>query len=107
MNTKTGHTPGPWVYRFRSNGVTVETEECETPIALVNPTVGRGNVDADARLISAAPGLLDACKMLVLLDSTREIDCGNCNTPKAIGCIPGCPVGLAKNAIAKAEGTNA
>lgn len=55
------HTPGPWVYRFRVGGTWVETLD-ETVLAQVHPTYGVGDVDANARLIAAAPEMLAQLK---------------------------------------------
>lgn len=65
--TKTQHTPGPWKRRWshetRGDGSTIETGRIhgarDVKIAELALTA---NVDADARLIAAAPELLEALK---------------------------------------------
>ena len=64
------HTPGPWEYRFRSVGTCVETTD-GARLAIVALTLGVGDVDSNARLIAAAPALLEACRsVLGVLEAT-------------------------------------
>lgn len=76
METK--HTPGPWAENWstRTNnepckGWFVEAESAydrDTYGAIANLPDGRENTEANARLIAAAPELLEACKALMQLD---------------------------------------
>jgi len=90
------HTPGPW-----------KAIPCPSPmdksafgVAAVEPMRGRidsslqGMTEANARLIAAAPDLLEACKQLV---NAAYKPCGH-----QYDCI--CAGDLARAAIAKAEG---
>ena len=56
------HTPGPWTYRFRSGGTTIEPENDDRVLAVVRITRDVGDADANAKLIAAAPELLAACR---------------------------------------------
>lgn len=75
---KAQHTPGPW--RARPNGgygqgpinavFTAESELCGGLLASLDTEPTNPNMEADARLIAAAPELLDALeKLLGLFDS--------------------------------------
>ena len=102
------HTPGPWtVHHFLDNdGVANCPQDCGVyEIEEANETiVGHqhdGNhgeaiieAEANARLIAAAPDLLEAC-----LDALGYTEC-NC----AYECVGGCTHGVLKRAIAKAKG---
>lgn len=101
----TNHTPGPWKFDAVMPGepdnlcgtrcVSAEYDAEDQAIAYVHPsTTGEGSCwleaeerDANARLIAAAPDLLEACKL-----AHRELDTG----PGLEAC---------GNAIAKADGT--
>jgi hypothetical protein len=78
MHTK--HTPGPWI--VTGNFIDCDTPPCRIAVALASP-----EMEANARLIAAAPELLEALK----------------------ACEPWCndnrAVVMAREAIAKAEGT--
>jgi len=72
MNTK--HTPGPWTAIDSIVVVTMETHHFATWLA--NCSVGGESLEtklANARLIAAAPELLEACQKLVEWDA-REKD---------------------------------
>jgi hypothetical protein len=66
------HTPGPWhidPIKAHANGNRrIMAEQC-TPVAVVPE-----HLAADARLISAAPDLLDALKQAVKLNGFREFN---------------------------------
>lgn len=87
MSNETKHTPGPW-----------KVNQSSTRFELLGPDVfpilringGMVPIEANARLIAAAPELLDALKALV-----------NCPDYKHIGTLE---MVQAKAAIAKAEG---
>ena len=84
METK--HTPGPWKYSFESidprwaivtakSGAIVANVNSETgPDVVSAPVMRQMPADANAKLISAAPDLLEACKAaLHLLQHPRAV----------------------------------
>lgn len=92
------HTPGPWTYRknpMRDDGWFAYEANGKTLLF--------GQVsDADARLIAAAPELLEACKFAVVapifkcrctIEDDSLIVCAECQVKSVL-----------ENAIAKAEG---
>ena len=105
------HTPGPWRTARRGNG------SQELPILRSDgKEIGciRGEARlGDARLIAAAPDLLEACKALSelkpLVKHHHILVCSFCGCdlrPDPLGRIrlaDSCPVCLARAAIAKAE----
>ena len=65
METETKHTPGPWVYRKQMTGITgVRRDLYGIGYERDNAVwfVAEHANEEDARLISAAPDLLDAAK---------------------------------------------
>lgn len=87
--SKTGHTPGPW-QTVRNNAVCTQMWELlghDTlrivfgPLSDVAycPAVDGDNGNANARLIAAAPKLLQACKLLV----STPCDCRGCKAGRA------------------------
>jgi len=105
MSTQTKHTPGPWYVgdSIRSSdtvGICAEWEDGaesgETTIAEVLPGPD-GVAQADARLIAAAPELLEGMKEL--LECFREA-CANPETNMAAART----IAVAEQRIAKAEG---
>lgn len=75
----TKHTPGPWYIESEGNPVTkwISSKEDETgPVCVVfsrnggKPSV----VDANARLITAAPEMLDALRSMLKAFNVPEID---------------------------------
>lgn len=110
MQTSTHpHTPGPWhvqsdtAYRRPNDGE--QTYDNDSPLRIVT-TDGQsiadlayinGPEEADARLIAAAPALLDALLNLThVLDAGGSWDCA-CTSPY-------CPKNKARAAIAAATG---
>lgn len=91
-----GHTPGPWeaYLRDRTSNPPYIMRVGETSgwIAQTCSWVGADEADANARLIAAAPGLLDALRDIDLLASRHEAG--------AVGKAQK----IARAAIAKAEG---
>ena len=100
------HTPGPWQIRFARNGYPYQ-------IDAPNGSEGAGGIRtvtrwgaisfpssteglANARLIAAAPDLLEAAKTLV--ESHKEAD------PMAAGMMLACALHMAEAAIARATG---
>ena len=72
------HTPGPW--RAKPHGVVVGGAEIALPRGSVQQqvamvcTIDDGDRDANARLIEAAPDLLDVVQALVFLVHGRSTD---------------------------------
>lgn len=116
---KAKHTPGPWTvqvdahYRGRikagelwlATAWTVTREGNDSPAL---PAI------ANARLMSAAPDLLEACKQIVAADADSIEDCGtpDNHTTRHVcmvcgasyGCDDTCPMNLLRAAIALAQG---
>jgi hypothetical protein len=101
------HTPGPWTFQgngyhwrngeYQSDGTSETTGFC--------PFCAHGESAAEcvanARLIAAAPELLEACKALTAIETSEPCSyCGRGNTTHGSRC----PVSLAEAAIAKTEG---
>lgn len=88
------HTPGPWtIYPFPGFFAIIREDR---------KSVGSTGTEADARLISAAPDLLDAA--LYCLDMLQQ-DAGGETVESRIGLIGGFRAAhLLRAAIAKAEG---
>ena len=100
------HTPGPW--RYQPGFLTVYTcSHGETGItqAIAKPLDGNGDfnpptMEANARLISAAPDLLEALK-----DAVSSLEYVNTHHPEATGCgVRQERIEAGLKAIAKAEG---
>ena len=75
------HTPGPWATRESATHVTV-TNACGDAVFHEDKRIP--GVMADARLIAAAPELLDACKA-ALSDDQPYIDKCRAAIAKATG----------------------
>lgn len=58
------HTPGPW--RFERGTSTIRSEPANYWLASMNSFDGAVNHEANARLIAAAPDLLEALKLAQL-----------------------------------------
>lgn len=58
------HTPGPWDIKTtdRTFVHVIQRGDMSRPVAHLNYTMGIEQCEANARLIAAAPTLLDACK---------------------------------------------
>lgn len=63
-----GHTPGPWVVCEAHKGFVISNDKNNYDIAVVR-NIGSQNNEANARLIAAAPELLNA-----LLDFVETMD---------------------------------
>lgn len=69
---QTGHTPGPWQVVEASEFIIIHADEGAISVAgMPTEYEDKATVLADARLIAAAPELLEACKKL--LESTWDI----------------------------------
>ena len=92
------HTPGPWHYEYTRIGHTVRKSPLAMrAIAVINESE---NPDADARLIAAAPDLLEALQSLLseYVAGADSGDWGNWNADDQLQVIQ------ARSAIAKATG---
>jgi hypothetical protein len=72
---KTDHTPGPWKCDLVS--LKIWANDGNTEIALTSSDVSISEEEANARLISSAPDMLEAlqdCLDYLLLDSMMEED---------------------------------
>jgi len=83
------HTPGPWDWSYFYEGSPIGVYQTD-PVATVALVKVGPNAQANARLIAAAPKLLDALKDLC--EEVEECELGNPITLRA-----------ARAAIAKAE----
>ena len=87
------HTPGPWVAVARTNAhIEIEAPGQPSYSAKKVATVSLTNHEANARLIAAAPELLEALKELMV-------------AADRVSAEPVTWLGKARAAIAKAEGT--
>ena len=112
------HTPGPWelgpdirsrgdlVYRMVLAG---KKRLCAVSVyggraGTNQPTFSEEEVVANGHLVAAAPDLLAACETLVAIEDAGTVGrCGYCGLHPT-KCAAGCPVNLARKAIAKAKG---
>ena len=97
--THTKHTPGPWVLKRFDECQTIVIGENMT-LAIVSVGEGRPNGEANARLIAATPGLLEALRPLAEMDC-ESWGCSHLEDEESNECEPR----DARIAIAKAEGT--
>jgi hypothetical protein len=102
------HTRGPWVC--------IPQADCRSILIATQHKHGHGiaevwidlapyaeSAEANARLISAAPELLEALERVE--QRARESgECPFCRQPPEIGCAPACPLTAARAAIKKARG---
>lgn len=81
------HSPGPWVWRYFKETLVIDDASGENVITFMPLAIkGHAVTDADARLIAAAPELLDALKWAMkILDAQNPCDgCGpSCSNHKA------------------------
>lgn len=103
-DTKRTHTPGPWTIYKRHEGRGFYVREicgapeapgergCLAEIRGVDSSVN----DANARLIAAAPALLEACKAMLGIDNPGATAPGHIDYTKAVK--------MAHAAIAQTEG---
>ena len=76
------HTPGPWTYRFRSGGTTIEPENDDRVLAVVRVTRDVGDMGANARFIVRACNAHE--ELLAALEAYQCTECagrGMVNTP--------------------------
>ena len=97
------HTPGPWETGCRRTQVEVRPEGWNVPMCVADchplnyPPDSEQERVANARLIAAAPDLLEGCKRLL---SVVEAESEACGIYKA-------HIEIARAAVAKAEGREA
>jgi hypothetical protein len=108
---KTQHTPGPWIVRqwgLPAGQMTVEVVRggLRSKVAILHPShiceEHDGNIQANARLIAAAPDLLAALKECITDDGARCLAYG-ADTPtlrRRLAAINS----VARAALAKAQG---
>ena len=89
------HTPGPWEEGEQHEGMIWVTDTKHGRICQMVGSVFYGSMEANARLVCAAPALLEACKNLAAAYSGDA-------TMAADDCLDAHETALA--AIAKAEG---
>ena len=102
MNDMTKHTPGPWsTHREGFSTVYVEARLRQgviQEVAACGPTeAGQEQQEANARLIAAAPELLDALEMVIKEQAPSYHECIDDGEPECAWCI-------ARKAMAKARG---
>lgn len=76
MNDKASHAPGPWIAKVHNRGI----QQVETKDSIVihwtgfdASDFGNPTCEANARLIAAAPDLLRACELLLMLSLPQDI----------------------------------
>lgn len=93
------HTPGPWtMHQWGDNDYEINDAEgtvCNVP-GFDDDTVDREKAEPNARLIAAAPELLDRLKSMV---SGAECECDTADEEH-----PLCDICWSRQVIAKAEG---
>lgn len=107
------HTPGPWAFRQRKGIRVVKLKRDHWEAAHPNGfgvAIIFGNDDSNARLIAAAPELLEAAELLEKAEHNRQFcdECEDEGEPEACGkCFPAFDDARIKRrlAIAKARGT--
>ena len=104
-NTK--HTPAPWkvFYKHKYNEwhVALPTPGKAMMLGLFENGIQTENPEADARLIAAAPELLEVAEEVVtMLD--YEVVCDCCNSNNRRYCVSHCPFYKLKAAVERAKG---
>lgn len=106
--TTTKHTPGPW-YQDRAHTLRIWADDPATPNEawLIADAALTGSVDTDnanARLIAAAPELLEACKAAFAKLEAWDIDWDRLHNDSAYKPEFSAETQALRAAIAKAEG---
>ena len=102
-NKQTEHTPGPWQVETE-RGILDITAAGAGNIAMVSRSQLAGDSDANARLIAAAPSLLEACAALLECDTPTEDMGGDWGTSEWCEWV-GQAIEKARAVIAQAKGT--
>ena len=103
---KTEHTPGPWRIGDAGNTVFGSPNGEPAPVVVATLAPARGAKRANARMVAAAPDLLEACKEAVSglgLDARENAD----ELEQDFGTEGVRVFNLLRAAIAKAEGQEA
>lgn len=115
------HTPGPWIVYVDEPTVDLEwhvvtSENRLRLIANVHIETGNEMDEANARLIAAAPALLEVCGELLdehyLFRKDGRLVCPFCSCESIVDCpvnfphSESCPVVRARQVIAQAKGTS-
>lgn len=101
-NAHMKHTPGPWHHDQIARHCIVSTQSPRKGICLMKNTSDE-DWEANARLIAAAPELLEACRAFVAAYSGHDASLHHSTDPTAHSCS----VCNARAAIAKASGEGA
>lgn len=105
-----GHTPGPWTAWFTSSGggeaFAIGPVGCTPCVAIVDDDEDGGltdgvTIEANARLISAAPEMYD---MLQRISAMADPDFVDEHNPRNVQAVLGEIMKMADRCIAKAEG---
>lgn len=96
------HTPGPWVKRWDDRVTTPDDTDGSKSIAHCYSHIH--DCEANARLIAAAPDLLESAIRMTTMDHGGPLHVGRCATVEGGKCDCGLVDMLA--AIAKATGSN-
>lgn len=104
MVGKVEHTPGPWMYDDDRIGVSDSPHDSEPFITsvicdMVGDHITTDENDANARLIAAAPDMLEALKLFERYASFYETKPNYTLGPEEVATLE-----AARSAIAKAEG---
>lgn len=81
------HTPGPWIHEGHGD-ITGTENGRKYDVACVYLRIPAGRQDANARLIAAAPDLLEALRMMLteaVFDGTTGTDAARAAIAKATG----------------------
>lgn len=82
------HTPGPWFATKDSKYNEIARIGRAWNISTELPLSHFGDIDADAKLIAAAPELLEAVRLLVHSADAKAYQAGRAAIAKATGTIP-------------------
>ena len=93
------HTPGPWGIMKGDHGPMIFSGECGRAVAMLARQVTTAEREANARLIAAAPELLEALEVMLNGDEMGEYECQRTGFPRMIQRRE-----KARAAIAKAKG---
>jgi hypothetical protein len=110
--SETAHTPAPWTieeYGDEDAPTLVIHKDSETRVCFMATPGSHGDpakIEADARLIAAAPEMYEALKSLVNEDTRIDLEQSDADVGKDAMAVLAKMRGIARRAIAKAEGRN-